>query len=37
MSVGESDLVEEDGSEADAELGGNDGEASFGPPVLSDG
>lgn len=32
-----SNLVEKESSEADAELGGDDGEASFGPSVLSDG
>lgn len=31
-----SDLVEEDGGEADAKRGGDDGEASFGPAVLSE-
>ncbi len=36
VSVVGSDLVEEDGGEADAKFGGDDGKASFGPSVLSD-
>lgn len=35
QSVG-SDLVEENNGEADAELCRDDGETSFGPPVLTD-
>lgn len=31
-----SNLVEEEGREADAKLGGDDSEASLGPPVLPD-
>lgn len=34
VSVVGSHLVEENGGEADAKLGGDDGEASLGPPVL---